>query len=150
MMYFKAVLNYLVHKCICRCLRVCDDGKSIAVWGDRLRLLSAWWIAECSCFKILLGHSPRLAKGCSLMYCLSWDRVRVCSSLKVCNKCTTKQDSRVSLCALGKQVVQWKRNGKKACVRWYKTEPVTLTLLHLYLALFWRNSLVMQLKHVNW
>lgn len=113
MVYFKAVLNYSVHKCICQCLCVCDDGKSIAVWGDRLRLLSAWWIAECSCFKILLGHSPRLAKGCSLMYCLSWDWVRVCSSLKVCNKCTTKQDSRVSLCAWGSKWCNGRETARK-------------------------------------
>lgn len=79
-------INVHVGACVC----VCNGGKSVAVWGDRLRLLSPWWIAECRCFKILLQHSPWVAKGCSLMYYFSWDWVCVCSSLKVCNKYTYK------------------------------------------------------------
>lgn len=110
MLYFQADPNYLVHKCAAGTC-VCDDGKSIAVWGDRLRLLSPWWIAKCSCFKILLGHSPRVAKGCLLMYCFSWDWVCVCSSLKVCNKFTYKIRQQGLFLHVQKQVVQ--RRGKR-------------------------------------
>lgn len=91
MLYFQEVLNYLVHKCTHG--RLCMQGWQLycsTVWEDTLRLLSPWWIAKCSCFKILLGHSTQLAKGCSLMYYVSWDQVCVCSSLKLCNKCTYK------------------------------------------------------------
>lgn len=147
MLYFQAVPNYLAHKCICVC--VCDDGKSIAVWWDTLRLLSPWWIAKCSCFKVLLRHSPRLAEGGSLMYCFSWDWVCVSASLKVCNKCTYKTWQQGFFVCVWEHVVQRKRNSKKACVCWYWVQPVMLTLLHLQLALFWQNSLL-QLKHVNW
>lgn len=146
MLYFQAIPNYSAHKHICVC--VCDECMSIAVWCDTLWLLSPWWIAKCSYFKILLRHSHQPAEGVWLMYCFSWDWVCACASFKVCNKCTYKRQQGFFVC-VWKQVVQRKRNSKEAFVWRYKIQPVMLTLLHLQPALFWQNSVV-QLKHVNW